>query len=394
MRAMRSIGPRGGIGGPISRLGFVDGLRGLAALYVVMHHAALLIPPAELGLPASVARFLLRHGHYAVTAFIVLSGYGLMHRALAEQGGRLPGGMLAYLGRRARRILPPYYAALALCWILIATVPALGRPSGTPWDRALPAFGPGAVVSHLLLIHNLDGRWIFRVAPPFWSLATAWQTCLLFPPLLWLHRRRGPAAVLAAGFGLGAAVELLAIPLGNPALRALCPWYFGLFALGMAGAASVHKGRRVARDAISPALALIATAWVGDGYLAATDVLAGAAVVGLVVRLADGVASPARVAALGLLGSRPARWLGAHSYSLYLTHFPMLALVNLGLLRAGWGPDARLAALAMMAVPACIAISVPFRALFERGQVVGLWSAPGRGLHRGLGSRIAAPGLR
>src|SRR5215203_1884331 len=112
---------------PPPRLAFLDGLRGLAASYVVLHHAALLVPPSGLTGPATVARFLLRHGHYAVAVFIVLSGYCLMLPVARDPLGRLPGGTLAFFGRRARRILPPYYAALVLCWALIALVPELGR---------------------------------------------------------------------------------------------------------------------------------------------------------------------------------------------------------------------------------------------------------------------------
>lgn len=396
---MRSDDPRRRGPDGVPRLAFLDGVRGLAALYVALHHAALMVPPFGLGLPASAARFFFRHGHYAVTAFIVLSGYGLMHRALAGPGGGLLGGWLAYLGRRARRLLPPYYAALALCWLLIAAVPALGRMGGTPWDRALPAWGPGVVASHLLLVHNLAGGWMYRVAPAFWSLATAWQLGLIFPGLLRLHHKRGPAAVVAAGFALGAAVEGLAIPLHNPALRALCPWYAGLFALGMEGAALVHRrrdghsldARRVLAGAVVPALALLVSARAGDGYLAATDVLAGAAIVGLVVRLAEAEAKGGRSPGLRLATSPAARWLGDHSYSLYLTHYPLLALANLGMIGAGWGPDARLAMLGLAAVPVCLAASVPFRRVFDAGPAPArraerpAWSRP-RGEARKPGS--------
>ena len=72
---------------------------------------------------------LFRHGHYAVAVFIVLSGFCLMLPVTRDPNGRLPGGFAAYLGRRARRILPPYYAALGMCWIAIALIPALRQPA-------------------------------------------------------------------------------------------------------------------------------------------------------------------------------------------------------------------------------------------------------------------------
>ena len=240
---MRSDEPRRRIDGPIPRVGFLDGLRGLAALYVVLHHAALLVPPIGLGWPASVVRFLLRHGHYAVTAFLVLSGYGLMHRALAEPGGRLPGGVSAYLARRARRILPP---------VLCGARPLLAPDRDSPRARASLRHALGPRLAGLG-----DGCRPIPPPPdpqPRRPLDLSRRAAVLepgdgladlspLPSLPVLHRCRGPSAVVAAGFGLGAAVELLAIPLGNPALRALCPWYFGLFALGMAGAATRSRVR-------------------------------------------------------------------------------------------------------------------------------------------------------
>ena len=60
---------------PRVKLLFLDGLRGLAALYVLLFH---LYNPE--GLPAVIRHGLscLRFGHYAVGVFIVLSGHSLI----------------------------------------------------------------------------------------------------------------------------------------------------------------------------------------------------------------------------------------------------------------------------------------------------------------------------
>ncbi|HEY2155860.1 MAG TPA: acyltransferase, partial [Isosphaeraceae bacterium] len=190
------------------RLAFLDGLRGLAALYVVLFHAMVEAHASgRSGSAPAVAAFAaLRHGHYAVAVFVVLSGYCLMWPVARDPEGRLDGGIARYLGRRARRIIPPYYAALGLCWLLAATVPALGRPGGGPWDVALPSGGAGVVASHLLLVQNWGPGWIYRVDPPAWTVATEWQIYWLFPALIALRRWVGMAATVAIAFGLGWAI--------------------------------------------------------------------------------------------------------------------------------------------------------------------------------------------
>src|SRR5439155_24453768 len=111
------------------RLAHLDGLRGLAALAVVLHHIWLTIWPFEYGRePRGLARVtdVLAYGHFPVGVFIVVSGFCLM-RPVCASGG-LEGDALGFLRRRARRILPPYYAAVAFSLVLIWTV--VGSDSG------------------------------------------------------------------------------------------------------------------------------------------------------------------------------------------------------------------------------------------------------------------------
>jgi peptidoglycan/LPS O-acetylase OafA/YrhL len=340
----------------------------------VLHHAALEVPGGVLSAGAGLVRGLLRHGHFAVAVFIVLSGYCLMRPVASDPSRRVRGGVTAFLGRRARRILPPYYAALCLCWLLIALVPALQRPGRARWDRALPAFEPGVVAAHLALVHNLDERWIFKVDPPLWSVATEWQIYLLFPALLAVWRRHGGATTVAAGFALGCGVAALGGWLGNPALVQLCPWYAGLFALGMAGAVDDRwlPGRLpLLTGLITLGLSLTALAVRGGADLSvmATDLLVGAGATALIVRCSRIAArrdSTPRGVVLALLESRAAVRLGSFSYSLYLTHFPILAIAGLILRGRAWPAEARFWAMLLGGAAFCTVAAFAFHLAFER----------------------------
>src|SRR3954451_12467196 len=165
-------------GGPRQRLAGPGGLRGLAALFVVVNHIFLRTFP---GYPRDRAPFWAGgfiYGRFAVVVFIVLSGFSLA-LSPARHGWRLD-AVSRFAYRRARRILPPYWAALAfslaVAWLI---VPQPGQA------------GPGgrSVLVNGLLVENLVG------APSpnrsFWSLAVEAQLYLAFPLLLLMVRRFG-----------------------------------------------------------------------------------------------------------------------------------------------------------------------------------------------------------
>ena len=133
---------------PPRRLAGLDGVRGLAALFVVVNHVFLRAFP---GYPVDKAPFWAAwfiYGRFAVVVFIVLSGFSLA-LSPARHGWRLD-GVSRFARRRAWRILPPYWAALAfslaVAWLLVRAAGAgsarrqLGhrqRPAGAePGRRA------------------------------------------------------------------------------------------------------------------------------------------------------------------------------------------------------------------------------------------------------------------
>ena len=216
---------------PPAHLAFLDGLRGLAALFVVVHHASYELPRHELEHPLVVAtNFLFLNGHNAVALFIVLSGFSLMLPVVRSADGRLRGGTWDYLKRRARRILPAYYAALLLFLAMIAFIPILRDRTGVRWDTALPVFDTKVILSHIFLVHNFDLGRAYRIDPPMWSVATEWQIYFLFPVFLALWRRYGISMTVAAGFLTGYLVYYASMSLAE----VMIPWYTGLFAIGMA----------------------------------------------------------------------------------------------------------------------------------------------------------------
>jgi len=139
------------------QLAYLDGMRGWAALFVVYHHTwqFVVTRPDVASLPRwFTAMTVFKFGQYAVPVFIVLSGYCLMLPAARSLHAELSGGVATFLKRRARRILPPYYAALGAALCLILAYSRLQVPTCTQWDIALPALTPASIVSHLALVQN------------------------------------------------------------------------------------------------------------------------------------------------------------------------------------------------------------------------------------------------
>jgi len=363
------------------RLEYLDGLRALAALYVVLFHAGDCFLDAERPLHG-FARNLQRalsFGHDAVAVFIVLSGYCLM-LPVARAEGVLLRGVPDYIGRRAWRILPPYFAALLGTLVSIALLPILETPTKTIWADSFPAFELGPVASHLLLIHNLFPAWIHTINGPLWSVATEWQIYFFFPFfLLPVWRRWGAGATVLAAFALGSGLTRL-VP--NVAASA-ATWYLGLFGLGMCAAGVDFASRPAERwlrervpwrfvclgmfAAVACGVTVLIKYWFR--FMPYSDTLVGAATASALLYLTPHALRPAeqrKPLVLRFLSSGPLVALGRFSYSLYLTHLPIVALCYFALHQRDLSPNAEMLSLILLSLPTSLLFSYAFFWVFER----------------------------
>ena len=334
----------------------LDGIRALAALFVVLHHAEGEVPTyGRLGFLTEI----LQHGHYSVTVFIILSGYCLTLPTL--DSGTLRGGVVPFIRRRARRLIPPYLAALGLSIILILTL--IGHKTGTKWDASLPLTVHSAV-THALLIHNFDLSQAFTINYVFWSIAVEWQIYFAFPILLAGCRRFGCWATAASTLILGYAGSFL---LEGTSLAVLNPHLYGMFAIGMLAANIAHnpaEGRVKARIPwgavrVASLLAAISSILLGDEKLADLPVAVGFGCVLVELARSDH--------ARRWLEWRPLVAIGTFSYSLYLIHAPLLHMI---LVYGIWPRDlprrSDVMLLTMVGVPLILACSYLFHLAFER----------------------------
>ncbi|HZU14480.1 MAG TPA: acyltransferase [Chloroflexota bacterium] len=330
-----------GLGTTRERLAYLDGLRGIAVLLVLVHHALrylVLMVPNHGGVPHLLWQSATYWGDQGVALFLVLSGFclsigPLKRRALGESEWFSP---REFFARRCLRILPPYYAALGACLILLALCqelkwPAFGSDNGY-------GLGPGDIISHILLIHNLLGH-TYAVNVPFWSLALEWQWYWIFPLVLVgiVAKPRLTLSVCVAlmlSWILGVVTFALAGHGHVPELfqvaqaRAMLPMRLFEFACGVA-AARFAVAARPARSGRLP-LALVGLVlfvgtlaiWPVTVDYQMNGLLAGGAFALVVV-----IAATSPCAARALAPPSLVR-LGIVSYSVYLAHNPALQAVE------------------------------------------------------------------
>ena len=359
------------------RLAGLDGVRGLAALFVVVNHVFLRAFP---GYPVDRAPFWAGwfiYGRFAVVVFIVLSGFSLA-LAPARDGWRLH-GVSRFARRRARRILPPYWAALAfslaVAWLVVSQ-PGNGAPDAK------------SVVVDGLLVQNLVGAPSPNRA--FWSIAVEAQLYLMFPLLLVMVRRWGPIVMLATVTLVVTTVGIVGPHVSHLDVFVIQspPDLAVLFAVGVvsAGIAGASQARRswpwggLALAAAAPVLAMIAwqgSVWTLD-HLFWVDLALGPSVACLLAGLATGRPAPL----LRLLDARPIRNLGLSSYSLYLTHAPIVMVVYEKIVvgRVRQGVPAFVISLALV-VPLTIVFARVFASVFETPvRRHRIWSGAARAL--------------
>jgi len=343
---------------------FLDGIRALCAIFVLLGHAW--SQPSGGFYPERWMNLLgLSYAHLAVAVFIVLSGFVITY-PITARGDEL-GSVVAFFKRRARRILPPYYAALLLS---IPFILLTGQQlTGTIWDASVP-LSSGQIASHLALIHSwplgIDGG---AIGYQFWSIAVEFQIYLLTPLLLASARRVGLPLVTVV-CGLLAALVVVYLP----GLKSASVWFVVLFLFG-AGTGRIvfhHPERANVAGAVGLVITLATLGTVakaGNAWFHAqkawVDLCLGAGIALLIAGIARGELRPLPLLKRWL-SFEPLVWIGTFSYSLYLVHA--------ALLHAAWlcwrawihpGPKLMFACL-LLTTPLIIFVAHRFFLAFER----------------------------
>ena len=349
-----STAPRGA-----GRLRELDGLRGLAAVVVLIHHCLLTVPAlAEVGarpgtvpggalerLLALTPAHLLWGGYEAVLVFFILSGVALSYPIARRRATGRSFDWVDYAPRRLIRLWVPAGASTLMAIALILLVPRSNDASLGAWVRAhyVSDISIKQTVRELALLPTYAYR-----NSVLWSLHAEAAFSILLPLVILAVALASRARLSGA---LGAAALAVVLVSGDPgsglflpvfAIGAVLGWRWGrvddplpamparwaspaavacLIAMTAPWWAAPTAWPHLLSGAPSEALASLgspASPW-GHRVGSAIAVASAAAAIALIVRA--GALRP-------LLRSRAAQLSGELSFSLYLVHTPVVLLVR------------------------------------------------------------------
>lgn len=351
------------------RLLALDGLRGVAALVVLLHHALLLNPSIsslyveggsapERGTALWWLSYsplkLTNAGHEAVMVFFVLSGFVLALPVL--RGGF---AWAAYYPRRMVRLGLPVAGAVAVAALLLVAVPRPDAERFSAWaeTRTAKQFDWHDVFDALNLFNGS-----YDLDNPLWSIQ--WEmifsvTLPVFVVVALALQRWWPLGIAAALGAVWVGAET-----GTGALE-----FLPVFLIGVVMAAKLDALHRTAgainrsrmpwlvwSGLFAVALVLLVLRWELGAFGSIAEfaaplrvaVVAGAALLVFCCLGSPGAARP--------LGARPVQFLARISFSLYLVHVPVLVALRFAL------PEVPAHVVMLVGVP----LSIVAGALFHR----------------------------
>ena len=299
--------PASTAGLPQSRFVALDGLRGIAALAVVLYHVQA---------PAG-AMWLAPHGFLAVDFFFALSGFVIAHayRMRLETGETSPAWFFV---RRFARLWPSAMLGTA---IGVAAV-LLGRSELTPAETSSGRAIALLAVLALAFAPRLGSSIAYPLNPPMWSLFDELAANLIYAA--GVYRLRVPALAAATFAAAIATTTALVLGVGGSTLlRALYPYFAGALIYEL-------RTAKVTAPPVPPlvaALAVVAAFFVPENSSRTIEVGFRACFVLVACPLA--VWSAAEME-LPRAGDRIARAAGDASYPLYSIHYPALLIATAG----------------------------------------------------------------
>lgn len=332
---------------PIPNLVALESLRGWMAWLVVVGHTSYLTGIGFLDyglqLPGLVIQ-LIQSTDAAVRIFIILSGFAITNLVLSK-GEPYP----QYIGRRAFRIFPIYLFCLFLA------IAVTGLYATAYIDNPLTADGTQALrlaaqeenfiqhlLLHLTLLHGVMPHSVLTYTEtaflaPAWTISLEWQFYLIAPAIIWaLLRFSRNGNIFWVTLALLLAVKVCQRLIGGDYVHeSVLPLAFEYFLLGMLSRISIgfRKGPNSVELFISVAMTFMVIGW-REALMWSVFFLISLSEVGILKFNSRVFCLVAWLAAYNPVSRAFGRW----SYSTYLIHVPLLAIVYGSYLRIT-GPE-------------------------------------------------------
>ncbi|MEO6533018.1 MAG: acyltransferase [Pseudolysinimonas sp.] len=335
--ARREIAPQA------TRLTSLDGLRGVAAVAVLLHHLYLVATPVLIRQGGSAAGSvewwlsdtplkLATAGAEAVLVFFILSGLVVALPAMRQKNFVWS----AFLGGRMIRLYAPVWASLALGTILLAVIPR--DPASVTDGSWLANANASSTTANSVLHQAVLTQASYDINNVLWSLR--WE--LAFSTLLPLFIA---VTILVRRWWWAAAAVAVILSATGAQTNTSALQYLPIFFLGTLIAVQLDvirewirrrmlrpRARLWSSGLVAGALLVLVAGWlvrsIAPAGTLANDLTRDIEVIGAVGLVIAAIGSPF----LGrFLDSRACQWLGRISFSLYLVHVPIVATLAFAL---------------------------------------------------------------
>lgn len=305
--------------------GDIQGLRAIAVSLVVVYH---LWPQRLTG------------GFIGVDVFFVISGF-LITSHLMKRPPKSWSDLVTFWMRRVKRLLPASFLVLAAT---LAAIPLIAPV--TVWkDWASQIVASTFYVQNWRLasssVDYLAADNAVSAVQHFWSLSVEEQFYLFWPVViaalvaLAVMLRKNPKVVVASGIALVVVASLvfsIIYTVTEPGIAYFSTftraWELAIGALAAVVPAATQMLRRSRFNAILAWIGLLAIAYAGFTYSGATAFPGYAAVLPVLgTALVIWANASHAHSPNGLLSHPIARFLGDHSYSIYLWHWPLIVFL-------------------------------------------------------------------
>ncbi|MBC2370204.1 acyltransferase [Listeria booriae] len=298
----------------IKRIYFLDSLRGIAAVTVVVAHLA-----GSLVVESFPKDIFQSFGRNAVVLFFILSGTALS-MSLQKNNRMTLKVYTSYIVKRVCRIYLPFFIIIILSYCLFLTLQPQYIEGLSDWFNAV-----GTNVSMNTLMDNIlmSGSHVGKLDPVIWSLIVEMRVSIIFPILFFFLRKMSwKVLLLSAGTAFMGGTGILFI-IGQKFLIGQTIFHIGFFILGVG--IFLHQSQ-LQVFIVKAKVEILATSLVlylhvmflnimGLGNIqVVSDVLEGLGAVGILLvcynsnRLQRGLNRPLY------------RTLGKYSFSIYLVH--------------------------------------------------------------------------